>query len=156
MAFRPIIRDPHAMDARLFRPEPMGLEAILVGLPLDDRVSYDPERNILFLNFEGLHVRNAHDIQRIREAVERHCRPIGRRVEVVVNYDTFRIAEEVVDAYTAMVRDMHETNYSKVSRYTTSAFLRLKLGDALSRRNLAPHIFETREEAHAFHAEASG
>jgi propionate CoA-transferase len=143
------------MDERIFRPEPMGLEAILIGLPLDDRVSYDPERNIMFLNFEGLHVRNTHDIQRVREAVERRCRAIGRPVEVVVNYDAFRIADEVVDAYTAMVKDMVAAYYTKVSRYTTSAFMRMKLGGALSRRDLAPHIFETREEAQAFHGGTS-
>ena len=34
------------------------------------------------------------------------------------------------------------------SRYTTSAFMRLKLGDALSRRDVAPHIFETSADAH--------
>jgi propionate CoA-transferase len=34
--------------------------------------------------------------------------------------------------------------------------MRMKLGDALSRREVAPHIFETREEAHAFHGEATG
>ena len=119
------------MDGRIFGPEPMGLEGILIGLPFDDRVSYDPERNIMFLNFEGLHVRNAHDIQRIREAVERRCRAIGRKVEVVVNYDAFRLNEEVVDAYTAMVKDMVAAHYTKVSRYTTSAFMRMKLGHAL-------------------------
>jgi propionate CoA-transferase len=150
MEFRPLIRSPEPMDARIFRPEPMGLEAILVGVPLDDRVSYDAERSTLFLNFEGLHVRSTHDIERIRDAVARRCAPLGKRVRVVVNYDAFRIAEELVDAYTAMVRDLHEAHYTKVSRYTTSAFLRMKLGDALASRNLAPHIFETREEAHSF------
>ena len=56
---------------------------------------------MLFLNFEGLHVRNARDIQGIREAVERRCKPIGRRVELEVNYDALRIAEKAGDAYTA-------------------------------------------------------
>jgi propionate CoA-transferase len=37
--------------------------------------------------------------------------------------------------------------YSKASRYTTSAFMRLKLGDALERREMAPHVFETVAEA---------
>jgi propionate CoA-transferase len=37
--------------------------------------------------------------------------------------------------------------YSRVSRYTTSAFLRSKLGDALNRRGVAPHIFESADEA---------
>lgn len=56
----------------------------------------------------------------------------------------------------SVVRDMHEAFYSKITRYTTSAFMRLKLGDALSRRKLAPYIFETREEAYVFHAGAAG
>ena len=33
------------------------------------------------------------------------------------------------------------------TRYTTSGFLRVKLGDALDKRNLAPHIYETAAEA---------
>ena len=32
-----------------------------------------------------------------------------------------------------------------MTRYTTSGFLRTKLGDALSRRAVAPHIFETQK-----------
>jgi propionate CoA-transferase len=40
--------------------------------------------------------------------------------------------------------------YTTASRYTTSAFLRLKLGEALSRRRVSAHIFETAAEAHAF------
>ena len=155
MAFRPLVREPVLMDRRIFAAEAMGLEEILIGLPLDDRVSYDAARNLLFLNFEGLHVRNGRDIQRIREAVERRCRPIGRRVEVVVNYDAFRIADELVDDYARMVEEMIAAHYTKVSRYTTSAFMRMKLGDALSRRDLAPHIFETREEAQAYHGQAA-
>jgi hypothetical protein len=35
------------------------------------------------------------------------------------------------------------------TRYSTSGFLRTKLGDALSRRELAPHIYENAEEASA-------
>jgi propionate CoA-transferase len=45
------------MDARIFNANPMGLEAELLNLSLPERVIYDPERNILFLNFEGMHVR---------------------------------------------------------------------------------------------------
>jgi propionate CoA-transferase len=49
-----------------------------------------------------------------------------------------------------MVRYMETHYYTTASRYTTSAFLRLKLGEALARRRVAPHIFETADEAHAF------
>jgi propionate CoA-transferase len=34
-----------------------------------------------------------------------------------------------------------------VSRYTTSAFMRLKLGEALQGRGVSPHVYESRREA---------
>ena len=34
-----------------------------------------------------------------------------------------------------------------MTRYTTSAFLRMKLGDELKSQDLAPHIFQSKEEA---------
>jgi hypothetical protein len=37
--------------------------------------------------------------------------------------------------------------YTGVTRYTTSTFLRMKIGDALKERKMAPHIYESREEA---------
>ena len=33
------------------------------------------------------------------------------------------------------------------TRYTTSGFLRMKLGDALEKRGVAPHIYESATEA---------
>jgi propionate CoA-transferase len=49
-----------------------------------------------------------------------------------------------------MQQTLVEKYFSRVSRYTTSAFLRMKLGDALEKRGVAPHIYESPEEAHAF------
>jgi propionate CoA-transferase len=68
-------------------------------------------------------------------------------VPAIVNYDHFTIAPEILDAYTDMVRDLMRRFYSGVTRYTTSAFLHMKFGDALRRRDVAPHIYEAREEA---------
>ena len=149
MAFRPVVDSPKPMDPRLFEDRPMELRERLLDLDLTDRVGYDPERNILFLNFENLHVRRPEDVEAIRTVVGERCRQIGRRVAVVVNYDRFRFDDDVADAYVDMVRSMEETWYTQVSRYTTSAFMRLKLGRALTRR-VAPHIFETQAEAQAF------
>jgi propionate CoA-transferase len=44
---------------------------------------------------------------------------------------------------------MSEKYYANITRYSTSAFLRNKLGAAISGRGLAPHIYETRGEAEA-------
>jgi propionate CoA-transferase len=64
MDFEPIIGEYGEMDARIFNANPMGLEAELLNLSLPERVIYDPERNILFLNFEGMHVRGARTCRR--------------------------------------------------------------------------------------------
>ncbi len=149
MAFRPLVDAPRPMDARLFEDRPMDLRDRLLDLDLTDRVSFDPERGILFLNFENLTVRRREDVEAIRAVVGERCRQIGRRVAVIVNYDRFRLEDDVADAYADMVRSMEETWYTQVSRYTTSAFMRLKLDRVLTRR-VAPHIFETQAEARAF------
>lgn len=147
MAFRPIIRDPQPMDERIFRPEPMGLKETLLAISLLDRISYDAERNLLFLNFQALKLRTPKDAQDVQEAVERKCRDIGKKVDVIVNYDGFEVSEPALDAYAQVVEHMVTHYYGKITRYTTSAFLRDKLGTAIQDRGLAPHIYETRTEA---------
>jgi len=75
------------------------------------------------------------------------CRSIGKKISVVVNCDDFQIDEQVVDDCSAMVEDLCQTYYTHVSRYTTSAFMRLMLVEALERRGLAAHVYETPQEA---------
>ncbi len=151
MAFRPLMRQVREMDPRIFRPELLNLRGRLLDLDLSDRLAFDAERNILFLNFEGLHVRNSGDVAAIREAVTQKIQEIGRRVAAIVNYDTFRLDDEVAREYADMVRDMEDAHYTRVSRYTTSAFMRVKLGRELT-RTVRPHIFESKAEAQAFHS----
>jgi propionate CoA-transferase len=157
MEFAPIVGNVVEMDARIFRPEPMGLERDFIGFrDLSSRISYDQERNILFLNFEGLRVRTERDVAAIQEAVESRCQRIGRFVDVVVNYDSFRIDESVYDAYARMIRYMEQTYYIKVTRYSTSAFMRAKMREELAKRDVAPHVFESAAEAQAFLEESGG
>jgi propionate CoA-transferase len=47
-----------------------------------------------------------------------------------------------------MVKDVMERFYYNVTRYTTSTFLRMKLGEALPQRQVAPHIYESHAQAH--------
>jgi propionate CoA-transferase len=133
----------------------MHLDETLLGLGMSQRVSYDAGRNVLFLNMEGLHVKTRDDVDRVRRVIEERAHEIGKKFALVVNYDGFMIDAAVSDTYAAMVRYMEMHYYTAAVRYTTSAFMRMKLGEALSRRRVAPHIFETRDEAHAF-VEARG
>ncbi|MCF7982849.1 MAG: acyl CoA:acetate/3-ketoacid CoA transferase [Thiohalocapsa sp.] len=149
MAFRPIIKRPQAMDERIFRADPMGLKESLLAISLLDRISYQPERNLLFLNFQALKLRTPKDALDVQDAVERKCRDIGKKVDVIVNYDEFEVSEPALGAYAQVVDYMVTHYYGKITRYTTSAFLRDKLGTAIQERGLAPHIYETRPEAEA-------
>jgi len=137
------------MDARLFRVEPMGLRDDLLRVPLDQRFTYDPQQNIFFVNFERLAVRSRDDVETIRSMVEARLSPLGKKVYGIVNYENFTIEPDLIDAYGEMVKGLVERFYSGVTRYTTSGFLRVKLGDALRKRDVAPHIYESADEAHA-------
>lgn len=152
MEFAPIIRHPRPMDARIFQDQPMGLEHTLLSLGLADRISYDAERNTLFVNFEGFQVRTTDDVELVRREMESRCRAIGHKVALIVNYDSFTLDPAVSDAYFTMVTYLQQRYYTTASRYTTSAFMRLKLGASLAERALAPHVFETLAEAQAFTA----
>jgi propionate CoA-transferase len=148
MDFKPMIpRDPILMDPRIFREEPMDLRSCLLDVPLEQRLSFDAEQDLFFVDLEHFSLRSQKDIEDIRRMVEAKLAPLGRRVYAIVNYDNFSILPELLDSYSAMVRDLMDRYYSGVSRYTTSGFLRMKLGEALESRGVAPHIFESAEEA---------
>jgi len=149
MDFKPIVQKPALMDRRIFLPEQMNLERMLVGLSIAERISYDQERNIIFLNYEGLKLRSLDDIERVRAELEARCRAIGKRVSTIANYDGFELDPSITDAYFTMLTYMQNRYYKSVSRYTTNAFMRLKLLNALSDRELAPDVFESRDEAQA-------
>ncbi|MBO6602224.1 MAG: acyl CoA:acetate/3-ketoacid CoA transferase [Roseicyclus sp.] len=149
MAFRPVIGEITQMDPRIFTAAPMELKRDLLHLDLDDRIALNPEATRLFINFEKLRIRTEQDIARIAARVETLCAPLETRVDVIVNYDGALIDEDVEDAYAAMVADLEDRYYRTVSRYSSSAFMRMKLGQALGRAN-APHIFETAEDARRY------
>jgi propionate CoA-transferase len=46
-----------------------------------------------------------------------------------------------------MVQEVVERYYLGVTRFTTSSFMRAKLGGALAKRSLSPYIFESEQEA---------
>jgi len=148
MAFRPVIdREPVHMDAGLFANAPMGLRARLLLLPLTDRFTYDVASRTFFINFERLSIRTPDDVEAVRREVEQRLAPLGHKVYGVVNYDHFALDPQVQDEWAAMVKELVDRHYIDVARYTTSGFLRAKLGPALAARGVAPHIFETADEA---------
>lgn len=151
IGFTPVMRrPPRLMDERIFKSVPMGLKEELLSITLEERIIYDAENNMMFANLAGFTVKNLDDIEAVRSACENLLKPLGKRVYAVVNYDQFNIDPDLIGAYSEMQQYLMEKYSTKVSRFTTSAFLRLKLGKALEERGAAPHIYESPDEAHRF------
>jgi len=147
MDFEPIIEEqPRLMDKRIFNQGPMNLKADLLSVPLKDRFKYNPVKNIFFVNLEGYFVNRSEDIQEMEALATSILIPLRKKVFGIINYDNFTISPDLVDEYSDMVKRLSRY-YSGVSRYTTSTFLRMKLGEALAERDVAPHIYENSEEA---------
>ena len=133
------------MDAALFANAPMGLRARVLLLPLADRFTYDAASRTMFINFERLSIRNARRRRGGAAEVEQRLAPLGHKVYGVVNYDHFALDPQVQDEWAAMVRELVDRHYIDVARYTTSGFLRAKLGPgAGGARRGAAHLRDRR------------
>ncbi|MBT8536505.1 acyl CoA:acetate/3-ketoacid CoA transferase [Polynucleobacter paneuropaeus] len=148
MDFVPVIsKDLKLMDARIFEDLPMGLRPELLGIPFEDRFTYDPLKNIFFVNLEGLMIRKEGDIQDIADAVKRHLEGISHKVAAIFNYDRFDISPELVDSCAETLKDIAARYYSVVTGYTSSTFLRAKLNDALKMHAIDLELYETLSDA---------
>jgi propionate CoA-transferase len=147
MEFCPLINHVASMDPRIFQPQPMGIRSELLTMDIDERIQYDSETNTLRLNFKGLEIDAVDDIEIIRKVAEEKCTSAGKKVKAIVDYESFSIGEDLLDAYLEMGKYIIETYYQDVTRHTTSEEMRSKLGDEFVKRGLAPSLYETEEEA---------
>ncbi|MGH8700141.1 MAG: acyl CoA:acetate/3-ketoacid CoA transferase [Burkholderiales bacterium] len=148
MPFRPLVGSPKLMESAIFRPEPMGLRGRLLDIRFEERLHYDAGSNTIYIDLHAMRVRSQEDLRNIREAVDRVLGPIGKRVYSVVNYERFECDVEVLAGYMDLVKYVQDTYYISVKRYTSSAFLRHKLGTELGeRRSLPFEVFGSADEA---------
>ena len=115
------------MAPALFSEKSMGLRATLLTTPLAERFELDAANQLLFINFEGLAVDKLEDVSAIESLLTALLEPLGNRVAVVVNYDSFTIAPALMDAYTQMVTQLRQRFYSRVTRYGSGGFLKARL-----------------------------
>ncbi len=113
----------------------------MLDIHIDQRLAYDPATNTVFMNYAGMRVRSVEDIDAIIAAVDRLLGPLGKRVNSIVNYEGFSVDDDAMNAYMDAVRYVETTYYLKVSRFTNSGFLRLKLGKELREaRGVRPRL----------------
>ena len=147
LPFSPMVYDPKPMMSALFRPEIIGLRERISDIGIEDRISYTPQTNTLFLDFSGMRVNTLEDIERIKVAVEAILIPLKRRVVSIVNYDSFWVDPEIYDQYLDLVRYVEAHYYLKVSRYTTNGFMRIKLSRGLEDRNVTSTVMQSYVQA---------
>jgi propionate CoA-transferase len=148
MEFKPVMKNPpKLMDPRIFVNAAMGLKREMLEIPIEDRLVYNAGENTFYVNFENIYINSSEQIRKTQNLMEGILKPLGKEVYVIVNYDNFNILPELIDEYAEATKYVMQF-YKKVTRYTTSTFLRMKLGDELTKREVAPHLYESREEAH--------
>jgi propionate CoA-transferase len=147
LPFKPIVNNVREMEFGLFATPPLRLRDRLLDLRIEDRLSYDPSSNTVFMNYSGMRVRTQADLDRIKVAVDGLLGPLNRKVYSIVNYDHFEADPDVMHAFLDQVRYVEEKYYVAVSRYTNSGFMRLKLGAELDKRKVSSQVFESSAEA---------
>ncbi|MEO1476856.1 MAG: CoA-transferase, partial [Pseudomonadota bacterium] len=100
MAFAPIIENPKLMDGRLFKPERMDLKRQLLDIPIHERLYHDTEQNIVFVNFSGLEVSTEAQLATLDKELNLWFSAIGRKVNLVSNYDGISIAPRLALKFT--------------------------------------------------------
>nr|WP_315218718.1 acyl CoA:acetate/3-ketoacid CoA transferase [uncultured Duganella sp.] len=148
MDFKPAVSaELKLMDARIFGPLPMNWRVDFLAQPLEQRLVYDAQQELFFVNFEGFEVGDAATIERICALVSERLAPLGRKVPAVINYDNFSIAPDLMDQYVEAVNQLAERYYSKVTRYAHSTFMRASLGRAFRRIEKDAALFANSAEA---------
>jgi propionate CoA-transferase len=141
------------MDAALFRPGLLGLRD-RAPLTLEERLSYDAVDNVAYVNFEGLRLMTVADAMELADHLDRWFTGLGRKVNVVVNYDNFVLSTEAADRFFTMIRHNTARYFLSSTRYSTNAFLRRQVGRRFQQARLEQRIYADFGEASARTAQA--
>lgn len=147
LPFQPIMTSPVPMLPNLFRPDRMGLLELISDISIEKRINYNTKNNALFLDFSGMRLNTIDDVERVKDAVEAVLAPLNRRVDAIVNYDSFWVNPEVSENYMDAVRYIESNYYQKASRYTTNGFERIQLAKGLAERQVLSHVVHNFIEA---------
>ncbi len=147
MDFKPIIDEPIMMDKSIFEIKTMKLRKKLLEIPTQNRLYHDKQQNIVFVNLSGLDIATKEDLEKLDKELNQFFIELGEKVNIVTNHDGISVAPRLVSKFMNLLSQLEYDYYLTATRYTTSAFLRQKLGADLKQRSIQPHIFETKQEA---------
>ncbi|KAG1702691.1 Caffeate CoA-transferase [Nymphon striatum] len=147
MDFEPIIDEPTLMDKCIFETKVMKLRKTLLEIPTANRLYHDKQQNIVFANLSGLDIASKEDLAKLDRELNKFFKGVGEKVNIVSNHDGISVAPRLAAKFVNLLSQLEYDYYLTSTHYTTSAFLRQKLGADLKQRSIQPHIFETKQEA---------
>ncbi|MGI9352214.1 MAG: acyl CoA:acetate/3-ketoacid CoA transferase [Rhizobiaceae bacterium] len=147
MDFQPIMNQPTEMDPRIFMDRTLKLRKEMLEIPVNQRLVHDEASNIVYANMSGLDVSTKDELAELDDELNRFFTKLGRKVNIVANYDGISIAPQLSAKFMNLLGQLEYDYYLTSTHYTTSAFMRQKLGHDFKNRSISPHIFESREEA---------
>ncbi|MEM7289387.1 MAG: acyl CoA:acetate/3-ketoacid CoA transferase [Pseudomonadota bacterium] len=147
MDFKPFVDDPAIMDPRLFSYSSMKLRKQMLEIPMSERLFHDETANIVYANLSGLDISTSEELDQVEKEANAFFTALGRKVNTVTNYDGISIAPRLQTRFMNLLGQLEYDYFLTSTRYTTSAFMRQKLGQEFKNRSLPAHIFESREEA---------
>ena len=150
MEFTPIIDNPALMDPKIFKREEMKLKRKMLDMPWSARLYYEDSTNTVYANLSGITLETDQDLSAYEKRIRTFFGALGKRVNLVANYDGFSVRPRLSVKFADLVSKLQADYYLTATRYTTSTFLRQKMGSDLKNRSISPHIFETQAEAQAF------
>lgn len=150
MGFSPVVGQVAEMDPRLFQKKPMGIRGEFLLKELRNRVHYNAVIDMLQLNFNGLELETLEDVDNIEKIVEETCQQVGRRVNALIDYNGFRVDDNLFDAYMEMGQTMIRKHYRRVARHNTNAETRARFEAEFYRRDLEANMFASKDAALRF------
>ena len=147
MAFTPAISpDLRPMEPAIFLPERMRLRRRPV-MSFEERLRFVPEDELLYLNFEGLHLDSPEEANELAEFLDKRLAAYGRKLNVVVNYDNFRLSPTAADRYWEMIRHNTAHYFLSLTRYSTNAFFRRQLRERFAGASMHQQFYRSFEDA---------
>jgi propionate CoA-transferase len=156
MDFRPqLAPDLREMAAAIFTDAPLGLGE-RSPLTLDERIDYRADDDLVFIDFEGLTLDTLEQIDELAGFLRRRLDDLGRRVNLIVNYDNFELGRAAAAPFFELARELDRRYFLSSTRYCTDAFLRRRLGRAFAEASLSRTIYRSFEEStHALGIDAA-
>ncbi len=138
--------DLRQMDPSIFTDRELGLRDC-APLTLQERLDYRKDDNLLFITLEGLIIDTLDDAEALAASLGAWLRGLGRRVNLIVNYDNFELGRSAAPRFFEMIREHQQRHFLSTTRYSTDAFLRRKLGQAFADARLGQTIYRSFDEA---------